>query len=134
MKPSRRQIISFFVRNRDVLMNALSPHKRWSSLKSAVFGLSSPLPTLVSGGAGLLCELFGKADLLSDNFDSKQSRDFVDLPPTCHPSLRLTTFAFRSSEVWRLLLALDPMGAQTHWVCVLFFLRVLLMFWPSILV
>ena len=43
-------------------------------------------------------------------FDSQQSREAVDLPLTCHPSLSLTTFAFRSSEVRRLLLDLDPYG------------------------
>ena len=48
--------------------------------------------------------------LLSNHFDSKQSRDAVDLPLTCHPSPSLTTFAFRWSEVRRLLLDLDPYG------------------------
>ena len=48
--------------------------------------------------------------LLSDNFDSKHSREAVDLPLTCHLSLSLTTFAFRSREVRRLLLDLDPYG------------------------
>ena len=60
-------------RNRDVLMNVLSPHQWWSTLKSAVFGSSSALPPLVSEGGGLVCESIGKADLLSDHFDSKQS-------------------------------------------------------------
>ena len=100
----------FSDRNRDVLMKVQSPHKWWSTLKSAVFGLSSSLPPLVSEGGGLVCELVGKADLLSDRFDSKQSRDAVDLPLTCQPSPSLTTFAFRSSEVRRLLLDLDPYG------------------------
>ena len=68
------------------------------------------MPPLVSEGGGLVCESVGKADLLSDHFDSKQSREAVDLPLTCHPSLRLTTFAFRSREVRRLLLDLDPYG------------------------
>ena len=54
---------------------------------------------LVSKGGGLVCESVGKADLLSDQFDSKQSREAVDLPLTCHPSHSLTTFAFRLSEV-----------------------------------
>ena len=54
------------------------------------------------------CESVGKADLLSDHFDGKQSREFVDLPLTCYPSPRLTSFAFRSSVVRRLLLDLDP--------------------------
>ena len=55
-----------------------------------------------------VCKSVGKADLLSDHFDSKQSREAVDLPLTCHPPPSFTTFAFRSSEVRRLLLDLDP--------------------------
>ena len=91
-------------------MNVQSPHKWWSTLKSAVFGSSSSLPPLISEGGGLVCESVGKSDLLSDHFDSKQSREAVDLPLTCHPSPSLTTFAFRPSEVSRLLLDLDPYG------------------------
>ena len=52
----------------------------------------------------------GKADLLSDHFDSKPYRKTVDLPLTCHPSPSLTTFAFRSREVRHLLLDLDLYG------------------------
>ena len=52
----------------------------------------------------------GKAELLSDHFDSKQSREAVDLPLTCHPSDSLNIFAFRSSGVRRLLLDLNPYG------------------------
>ena len=54
-------------------MNAQTPHKWWSTLKSAVFGLSSSLPPLVGGSGGLLCESVGKADLFSDHFEGKQS-------------------------------------------------------------
>ena len=97
-------------RNEDVLMNVQSPHKWWSTLKSAVFGSSSSLLPLVSEGGGLVCESVGNADLLSDYFDSNQSRETVDLSLTCHPSPSLTTFAFRSSEVRRLLIDLDPYG------------------------
>ena len=68
------------------------------------------MPPLVSEGGGLVCESVGMADLLSDHFDSKQSREAVDLPLTCHPSPSLTTFAFNSSEVRCLLLDLDPYG------------------------
>ena len=57
-----------------------------------------------------MCESVVKADLLSSHFDSKQSREAVDLPLTCHSSPSLTTFAFRSSEVRRLLLDLVPYG------------------------
>ena len=73
-----------------------------------MFSLSSSLPPLVGEGGGLVSESVGKADLLSDHFDGKQSRESVDLPLTCHPSPSLTTFAFRLSEVRCLLLDLDP--------------------------
>ena len=92
------------------MTNVQSPHKWWSTLKSAVFGSSSSLPPLVSEGGGLMCESFGKADLLSDHFDRKHSREAVDLPLTCHPSPSLTTFPFTSTEVRCLLLDLDPYG------------------------
>ena len=77
-------------------MNAQSPHKWWSTLKSAVFGFSSSLPTLVGRGGGLVCESVGKADLLSDHFDGKQSVEPV-----------LTS---SSPERLRLLLDFDPYG------------------------
>ena len=79
-------------------------------------------------------ELVGKTDLLSDHFNRKQFRESVDLPPTCHPSPSLTTFAFRSSEVRRHLLDLDHCGGLTHWVCFIFLLRESLMLWPPFLV
>ena len=91
-------------------MNPQFPHKWWSTLKSCVFGLSSSLPPLLGGGGGLVRETVGKSDLLSNHFDAMQSREYVDLPLTCHPSPRLTSFAFRSSEVRLLLLDLDPYG------------------------
>ena len=69
--------------------------------------VSSPL---IGAGGGLVCELVGKADMLSAHFDGKQSRDPVDLPSTCHLSPSLTTFAFRSWEEKRLLLDLDSYG------------------------
>ena len=68
------------------------------------------MPPLVSEGGGLVCESVGKADLMSDHFDSKQSREAVDLLLTCLPSPSFITSSFRSSEVRRLLLDLDPYG------------------------
>ena len=99
-------------RNRDVLFNAEFPHKWWSTLKSAVFGFSSSLQPLFGGSGELVCESVGKADLLSDHFDGKQSRESIDLPLACHLTPSLTSFAFRSSEVRRLLLDLDPYGGS----------------------
>ena len=53
----------FSARKGDVLMNAQSPHKWWSTLKSDVFGLSA---------ATCWWRWWtGKADLHSDNFDGK---------------------------------------------------------------
>ena len=91
--------------------------------KSVVFGSNLSLPLLVSEGSGLVCELVGKADLVSNHFDSKQFREAVDVPHTCHPSHSLTTFAFRSSEVWCLLLDLDPSGGADPLGMFLFFLK-----------
>ena len=59
MKPILGGQRQFSARNKDVLMNAQSPHKWWSTLKSAVFGLSSSVPQLVGGGGRLVCESVG---------------------------------------------------------------------------
>ena len=56
-----------------------------------------------------------KADLLSDHYDGKHSRESDDLPLTCHPSPRLTSFSVRSREVRRLLLDLDHYGGSDQW-------------------
>ena len=68
------------------------------------------MPPLVSEGGRLVFESVGKADLLSNHFDSEQFREAVALPLTCHPSPSLTALAFRSSKVRRLLTDLDPYG------------------------
>ena len=46
-----------------------------------------------------MCESVGKAELLSDDFDSKNSRESGHRPLTCHSSPSLINFALRSSEV-----------------------------------
>ena len=101
----------FSDRNRDVLMNVQSPHKWWSTFKSVCSARVHHWPhSLVRVVDWYVYDSVGKADLLSDHFDSNQSRPAFDLPLTCHPSPSLTSFAFRSSEVRRLLLDLDPYG------------------------
>ena len=62
----------FSARNREVLRNAQSRHKWWSTLKSPVFDLSSSLLRLVSGGGDWCASRVGKADLLSDHFDNNK--------------------------------------------------------------
>ena len=114
MKPHSEAKRHLSDRNRAVL-------KWWSTLNSGVFGSNSKLPLLVSEGGALVCESVCRADQLSNHFDSKQPKEDVDLPLTCHPSPSLTTFAFRSREVRHLLLDLDSYGDMTHCVCFLFF-------------
>ena len=75
------------------------PSKWWSILKSAVH---IPLKFFASSILLLGSGSFG--NLLSDHFDSKQSKVSFDLLVTCHPSLSFTTIAFMSCEVKRLLL------------------------------
>ena len=99
----------FSDRNRAVLMNVQSPHKWWSTFKSAVFGSSLSLSPLVSEGGGLMCESVGKADLLSDHFDSKQSREAVDLPLTCHASPSLTHLCLQAKWGEASLVRLGPL-------------------------
>ena len=64
------------------------------------------MPPLALGGGGLVCEFVGKANMLSDNFDSKKSRESLDR----YPYSSLITFEFRSREVRRLLIDLDHYG------------------------
>ena len=106
MKPTRRPSISLVT---GMFLWIPSPLINGHP-KSAVFGLSLLLLLLAGGGGGLMCELDRKADLLSDHFDGKQSRESIDLPLNYHPSHSLITSAFRLSEVMHLLLDLDPYG------------------------
>jgi hypothetical protein len=61
-------------------------------------------------GGALVADPVLKAELLSSFFDSKQSREDIELPHSCHPLPKLTSFAFRSRAVLKLLLGLDSYG------------------------
>ena len=54
---------------------------------------------------------------MSTWFDSKQSRDIVELPQTCHPRPAFCGIAFRAREVERYLLDLDPNGGVDQSGC-----------------
>ena len=58
-------------------MNAQSPKKGLSTLKSALFGSSSSSPPIIGVGGGLVCDSVCKADLLPDHFGSKQFGESV---------------------------------------------------------
>ena len=86
-----------------------------------MLGWSSSLPLLVVGDEELVCESVGKADMLPDHLDRKQSTESVDLPVTCHPSPSLTSFAYASSEVRCNFFDRHPAVALTNRVYFLFF-------------
>ena len=93
-------------------MNAQSPHKWWPTLKSVVFGFSSSLPPLVGGGGGLVCESVGKADLFRIIWMGSSPGSLLICHSLAIRLLSLTSFAFRSSEVRRLLLDFDHYGGS----------------------
>ena len=92
------------------LDDCASANAWWRTLKGHVFGAESDIPPLCSPGGALVSDPAGKAELLSTWFDSKQSRDIVELPQTCHPRPAFCGIAFRAREVERYLLDLDPNG------------------------
>ena len=100
----------FSDRNSDVLMNVQSHHKCWSTLKSRcsarVHHCLRWLERVVDWCVSRLVRLICCRIILN----SKQSREAVNLPLTCHPSPSITTFAFRSSEMRRLMFDLGPYG------------------------
>ena len=60
----------------------------------------------------IYAEAIGQFSARSRDVLMKQFRDSVYLPSPCHPCPSLTTFAFRLSEVRRLLLELDSCGGR----------------------
>ena len=65
-----------------------------------------------------------KTALFVDVFDSKQSNDSLMMPQLCFPEAELTTFAFCSGEVKKLLLELDPYtGTEPDGIFPLFFVK-----------
>ena len=99
----------FSDRNRDVCMNVHSPQNWWSTLKFVVFGSSSSLPPLlvrvVDWCASWLVRLICCWIIMTASSPGR-----LLISHSLHPSPSLTTFAFSSSEVRRLLLDLDPYG------------------------
>ena len=97
-------------RCRDKLAQAANSRTWWCTLKESVFGTESSIPHLMKQGGALVTDPASKADLLNSFFDSKQSRVSIDLPHTCHPETKLSSFAFRARSVHELLMDLDAYG------------------------
>ena len=89
------------------------PRKWWFNLKSAVMGTEPAILHLIDPDSGtLVSDPVAKADLLMNHFDGKQSQRVLDLPASCTPAPSFCSFAFRSSEVLKLLSGLDDYGGS----------------------
>ena len=85
---------------RDKLVSDSSSRNCCSTLNDSVLGVGLSIPPLPAG----------KAALLSNFSNGKQSREVDDCPASCHSRSKVRTFAFRSREVPRLLSELDLHG------------------------
>ena len=94
----------------DVLSSTTSSHRWWSALKSSLFGMQPSISPLSREDGSITYEPLEKANLLLNNFNAKQSNQFLNLPATCHPEPKLKSLAFRSSEMKMFLDALDSYG------------------------
>ena len=93
-------------------------------MKTALFGVDvAVLPLLRPDGSLTHCRK-EKAAIFAAMFVSKQSNASLTMPQSCFPEAELTTFAFRSREVKKLLLELNPYGgAGPDSIFPLFFIK-----------
>ena len=105
------------------LDDCVSANDWWRTPEGHLFFTESDIPPLYSYGGALVSDPAGKAELLSAWFDSKQSRDIVELPQTCHRRPAFCGIAFRAREVERYLLDLDPNGGVDPSGCSPMFFR-----------
>ena len=97
---------------KDTLLGATQSHKWWSTFKSALFGIDDGMPPLLKSDGSLTHCPREKATLLANVFEEKQSDTEVTLPQSCHPEAKLISIAFRSREIEKLMLNLDPYGGS----------------------
>ena len=79
-------------------------------MKTALFRVDVAVPPLLRPNGSLTHCPKEKAALFAYVLDSKQSNDSLTMPQSCFPEAELTTFAFCSGEVKKLLLELDHYG------------------------
>ena len=119
---------------KETLLGATQPHKWWSTLKSALFGVDDGMPPLLKPDGSLTHCPKEKGTLFANVFDGKQSDEVLTLPQSCHPEAKLTTIVFRSREIERLMLDLDPYGGSgPDGIFPLFLLRLLTSWLPRLL-
>ena len=98
-----------------MLQRESRPHKKWTSLKSALFDLKSFLPPLRYSDGKFLHKPLNKAFRLLSVFDKKQCVGNVDSPPTCHLEPLINRFvidllrSMLSFLIWILMVILTPL-------------------------
>ena len=97
---------------KDTLLGATQSYKWWSTFKSALFGNGDGMPPLLKPDGTLTHCPREKSALFANVFDEKQSAEVLSLPQSCHPEAKLTSMAFRSREIEKLMLNLDPYGGS----------------------
>ena len=95
---------------KEILAGAVQPHTWWSALSSALFGVKPSIPPLLKSDGSVTYQPLEKACIFAESFASKQSREEIQLPFSCHPQPSFNSFAFRSSELKYLLSNLDEYG------------------------
>ena len=95
---------------REKLASSSNSHAWWRNLKAAIFGVGEPSTPIKKPDGSLTFAADEKARLLSDHFNSKMSRGDIVIPAGCHPEPKLTSIAFRSSELKKILANLDAHG------------------------
>ena len=83
----------------------------WKNLKYSLFGVGPSITPLKKPDGSLTFDAAEKAKLLAEHFNSKMSRDDVEIPWGCFISPKLNSIAFRSSEVLKILRNLDEHGS-----------------------
>ena len=120
---------------KDTLMGATQTHKWWSTLKSALFGIDDSMPPLLKPDGSLTHCPREKSRLFANVFEDKQCDEELTLPQTCHPEAKLRMMAFRSREIEKLMLELDPYGgAGPDGIFPLFFIKTAHVLAPKIAV
>ena len=92
------------------LMGIVQPSRWWSTFNSALFGIDMSVPPLIKPDGCITHDPKEKASLFADVFGSKQSNEKLQMPQSCVPDAKLTSVAFRSKEIEKLLLDLDSYG------------------------
>ena len=95
---------------KEKLTGSSNSYSWWRNLKYSLFGTEQSVTPLKKPDGSVTFAGAEKAELLANYFNSKMSRNTVEIPSGCFPSPKLHSVAFRSSEVQKILQNLDEHG------------------------